>query len=234
MKRLSSGIRDLDELIAGGFVEGSNVMLVSDPHEAPELFLQHFIYEGLKNGECAIYCCFSVNAESLCESMKYYNMDPHKYLENKQLTIVDLHSGLRGKESSSLPNVSVINAKPITDISIYLKKLYEKQPITRGVCDSTVEMLRLGIKDPDAMSEWAKAMCGYPTDLAMRTGIHILPSQYDGDLVSRLSMHASVVLRLSVEEGKTYLQVLKMKLGRFSPNKLELLIDEQGLKVKIE
>jgi len=232
LRRLSSGIRGLDELIGGGFVEGSNVMLVSDPHEAPELFLQHFIHEGLKNGECAVYCCYSVDAESLYESMKYYNMDPHKFLENKQLTIVDLHSGLRGKQSSSLPNVSVINPQPITNVSIYLKKLYEEQPITRGACDSTVEVLRLSIKDPDAMSEWARTTCGYPTAMTVRTGIHILPSQYEGDLVSRLGMHASAVLRLSFEEGKTYLQVLKMRLDKFSPNKMELLIDEQGLKVR--
>ena len=232
LKRLSSGIRGLDEHIGGGFVEGSSVMLVSDPHEAAELFLQHFIYEGLKNGERVVYCCYSVDAESLCESMKYYNMDPYKFLENKQLTIVDLHSGLRGRQSSSLPNVSVINPQPIMNISVHLKKLYESQPITRGVCDAPSEVLRLTIKDPDAMSEWAKTTCGYPTALAKRTGIHLLPSQYEGDLVNRLSMHASTVLRLSVEDGKTYLQTLKMRLDRYSPDKLELLIDEQGLKVK--
>jgi len=213
-------------------VEGSSVMLVSDPHEAAELFLQHFIYEGLKNGEPVVYCCFGVDAESLCESMKYYNMDPYKFLENKQLTIVDLHSGLRGSQSSSLPNVTVINPQPIMNISIYLKKLYESQPITRGVCDTTAEVLKLSIKDPDAISEWAKTTCGYPAALAKRTGIHLLPSQYEGDLVSRLSMHASAVFRLSVEEGKTYLQTLKMRLDRYSPDKMELLIDEQGLKVK--
>jgi KaiC/GvpD/RAD55 family RecA-like ATPase len=132
----------LDEHIGGGFVEGSSVMLVSDPHEAAELFLQHFIYEGLKNGERVVYCCFGVDAESLCESMKYYNMDPYRFLENKQLTIVDLHSGLR-KTVNPLPNVSVINPQPIMNISIYLKKLYETQPITRGVCDTTATPPRL-------------------------------------------------------------------------------------------
>jgi hypothetical protein len=232
LKRLSSGIRGLDELMGGGFVEGSNIMLVSDPHEAPELFLQHFIHEGLKNGECAVYCCFSVDADTLCESMSYYNMNPRKFLENEQLTIVDLHSGVRGEKSSSLPNVAVIKPQPVTDISIFMKKLFETKPITRGVCDSTVEVLRLGIKEPDAMREWAQAMCGYPTDLATRTGMHILPSQYEDDLVSRLNMQASVVLRLSVEDGKTYLQALKMRMGRFTPNKVELLIDEQGIKIK--
>ncbi len=66
MNRVSTGIKGLDELIGGGFVEGSIILITGKAGTGKTLFCANFLYEGLKKGEPGIY----VTTEQTTEELK--------------------------------------------------------------------------------------------------------------------------------------------------------------------
>ncbi len=72
MKRVSSGILNLDSQLGGGFPAGSVVLMIEDPGAGAEVFSYHFIHEGIKNGEKSLYVSTNDTAEEVKESMMLY------------------------------------------------------------------------------------------------------------------------------------------------------------------
>ena len=58
MKFLNSGIKNLDEVIGGGFLKGSMILVAGHPGSGKTTFAAQFVYEGLKRGEKGLYVSF--------------------------------------------------------------------------------------------------------------------------------------------------------------------------------
>jgi len=75
MRRLSTGIEGLDNLLGGGIPEGHVVGVVGSCGTGKTTLGLHFIYEGLKNGESGIIISFEEDEESILMSAKSVGMD---------------------------------------------------------------------------------------------------------------------------------------------------------------
>ncbi len=72
MKRISTGILNLDTQLGGGFPAGSVILMIEDPGAGAEIFSYHFIHEGIKNKEKALYVSTNDTADEIKESMILY------------------------------------------------------------------------------------------------------------------------------------------------------------------
>jgi len=58
MKVIPTGIKNLDEVIGGGFLKGSMILVAGNPGSGKTTFAAQFIYEGLRRGESCLYVSF--------------------------------------------------------------------------------------------------------------------------------------------------------------------------------
>lgn len=87
LDRISTGISGLDSLIEGEVPKGFTVLVAGNPGTGKTILTSHFLYEGLKNGEPAIFCSLEESADEIRRMAENYGYDT-KELEKKGLTLL--------------------------------------------------------------------------------------------------------------------------------------------------
>lgn len=64
-ERVPSGIKGLDELIGGGFIRSSSIMVSGKTGSGKTLFSTQFLYDGLLNNEPGVYVTFEERVEDI-------------------------------------------------------------------------------------------------------------------------------------------------------------------------
>lgn len=88
IRRLSTGIREFDNLLQGGVPQGFTVAIVGEPGTGKTIFSLHFIWQGLKENDLCIYLTTEESRESLMKQANQFGMTLDKYL-GKKLIIID-------------------------------------------------------------------------------------------------------------------------------------------------
>ncbi len=89
MERLSTGIKELDRILAGGIPRGFLVAAVGEPGCGKTIFAIHYTWAGLVNGERAVFVTTEETRESIIRQASMFKMDFRRYLENGSLVIID-------------------------------------------------------------------------------------------------------------------------------------------------
>ncbi len=87
--RVSVGIDRFDDLIEGGFLEGSFNLLAGEPGAGKTIFSQFFILDGLKKGENCLYVTFVEPEAQLLEYGARFGFELEKYQKKGKLKILD-------------------------------------------------------------------------------------------------------------------------------------------------
>ncbi len=77
--RINSGIKGFDDLVEGGFDEGSVNMIVGSSGSGKTIFALQFLMAGLKKGESCLYVTFEEKKEEFYDNMKNFGWDLSKY-----------------------------------------------------------------------------------------------------------------------------------------------------------
>ena len=93
MERLSTGIPSFDKLIQGGIPRGFFVAVVGEPGTGKTIFCQHFIAQGIKEGDINIYVTTEESRESIIRQAYQFGWDFRKAIENGRLIIIDALMG---------------------------------------------------------------------------------------------------------------------------------------------
>ncbi|MCK4444212.1 MAG: AAA family ATPase [Thermoplasmata archaeon] len=139
MKRLPTGVDGFDDLIDGGYPEGS-VNLISGPTgSAKSLFCLHYVYSGVSEyGEPSLYITLEEKTENLRQTLMSFGMNPTKYETDGSLTIVDLGE-IRKLEGDA-------DALDFRSIEAMIDGLIETNKVKRLVVDS-IAVIGLQQKD---------------------------------------------------------------------------------------
>jgi len=76
--RISTGIKDLDDLLDGGFVNDSINLIEGGSGSGKTVFAMQFLIEGLKKGEAVLYVTFEEKKEAFFGNMKKLGWDLEK------------------------------------------------------------------------------------------------------------------------------------------------------------
>ena len=75
-ERVSTGVRDLDPLISGGFYPGSLILVAGNPGTGKTIFSAQFLYRGIVEcGESGIYVSFAEGRDAFYENMRGYGFN---------------------------------------------------------------------------------------------------------------------------------------------------------------
>jgi KaiC/GvpD/RAD55 family RecA-like ATPase len=87
--RIRSGIRGLDNLLGGGFVKNSTVLVRGDTGTAKTLFCINYLCNGAqKYKEPGVFLTLSETEESIMRYGKMFNWDMDKLIKTNKLTII--------------------------------------------------------------------------------------------------------------------------------------------------
>lgn len=79
IKRVNSGVSGFDQLVQGGFKEGSINLVAGGPGSGKTIFAIQFLMEGLVNGEPGVYVTFEERKDKLYQDMLGFGWDLAKY-----------------------------------------------------------------------------------------------------------------------------------------------------------
>jgi len=121
--KISTGIAGLDHMTYGGFVKGTNNLIVGKPGTGKSTIATQFLFEGLKNNEGAVYISLEEKKEKFMENMEqfgfrlreYEQKNIFRYVEVKPKEIlVNIEEGIPTIENS----VREVNAQRVVLDSI--------------------------------------------------------------------------------------------------------------------
>ncbi|TFG32191.1 hypothetical protein EU528_04185 [Candidatus Thorarchaeota archaeon] len=99
-KRVSSGVDGLDDLLAGGYVEGRSTLLAGGPGTGKSILTWHFLFDGIEKGEKGILVSLDQTEEMITEDMTDFGWDPEASLKSGDLTILSGNLRLVPTETS--------------------------------------------------------------------------------------------------------------------------------------
>ncbi len=126
MERINSGIIGLDELIEGGFVKGSSILIVGAPGAGKTIFGLQFLLAGLKNGENGIYFTLEERKEDLLKDVERFGWNKifEDYEKKGKFTIVHiLPTSIEKIKDEIMKNCNLFNPQRVVIDNITLIKL---------------------------------------------------------------------------------------------------------------
>ncbi len=87
--RISTGIKKLDKLTGGGFLEGSFILVSGEPGSGKTMLSSSFIGEGLRNDENCIYVTFVEPEEKIMEYGENLGIDYSGYEKKGRFKVLD-------------------------------------------------------------------------------------------------------------------------------------------------
>ena len=112
INRINSGIEGLDELIQGGFPEGSSVLVTGSPGTGKTIFGLQFLVAGTENNEPGIYLTFEESKKKVLDQGEQFGWDLGKLEKEGKLVINSVGDGDIGEILKNLSDeANRINAK---------------------------------------------------------------------------------------------------------------------------
>jgi KaiC/GvpD/RAD55 family RecA-like ATPase len=216
--RMSTGHRDLDDLLYGGIPENYAVVLTSPSSDERDLLIKFFLESGVKEGQVAFYVTTKASGiEYLAEE---YPTNFYLFICNPQAD----------KIIKTLPNVFKLHGvENLTDINIALTSALRKLDVTpkgtRRVCIEIVSDILLQHHTVLAR-RWLNALIpelksrGFTTLAVLDPEIH---SQKEVRAIVGIFEGEINMYDKKTEEGlKKHLRIKKMTSQRYSENELLL------------
>jgi len=148
IKRVSSGIYGLDELIEGGFPRHRNILVSGACGTGKTIFAIQYLYRAaIENNETGVYVTLDERPENIREDMLRFGWDLEKLENQGKLAILDASSakiGVPSDEKFALPTVGI----DVDRLIIRIMQVCEQLGASRLVIDS-IAGLGLRLDDED-------------------------------------------------------------------------------------
>lgn len=226
IERIESGIGGLDELIKGGFLKNSSVLVTGAAGTGKTIFCSQFIWKGLKEGENCMFITFEEKPEKIRESAGKFGWDFKKYEEKGQLVFEERDPYFQKEGPLSEDKLK----GPLSE-----QELVEKD-IDRIALDSTSLLSLYWDKQYDVRRNLFHFITllqesGVTTVLTTESSTEVSPVQKTGveeyicDGVIELSM------REIGGEVERILQVKKLRATDIDPNKQSFQFTDSGIEI---
>ncbi|MBD3229010.1 MAG: AAA family ATPase [Candidatus Lokiarchaeota archaeon] len=96
MERISCGIDGLDEILGGGFIAGTSILIAGGPGTGKTIFSMEFLVKGALNDQSGIFVTLEERPDELRREAKIFGWDLNKLEEENKFAIVDAASSKAG------------------------------------------------------------------------------------------------------------------------------------------
>ena len=224
--RESSGIKNFDKLIEGGFPKDSTILLVGPPGVGKSIFCEQVLNKGVEMKEKCIFVTFDTRPEAIRDSMARFG-----WRINGNLTFLDCFSWRIGSECNSvyaidglsdLNQLNMVFTDMLRDIGKRDKRLVADS-ISTLFLYSDPHMVPLFLHDFIAKSNSTDST----VFLTLEEGVH------DNKVVSTLNFLTDGLIEMKFEEDKRFLRISKMKDTKHDRVWIEYEMTSHGIVLKV-
>ena len=109
IERISTGIASLDALIEGGIPRGFTVLVAGNPGTGKTILTTQFLYEGLLEGESALYVSFSESKNQFYENFSRFGMKLADFERDNKFAFLDFASVTKEGIGDALEEVIAVS-----------------------------------------------------------------------------------------------------------------------------
>lgn len=220
-ERISTGNKDLDRLIEGGFLRKSMNLIAGNPGAGKTILSSKFIYDSVKNGEPGVYACFAETRSRLIQDMSKFDIDFDSMIRRRKIEVLDLSIGSETDVQSALNLIfETINSLKATHLVIDsiaamamgLETDFEKRHLIRLLYRLILKTGCTTIAITDI--PWNTNRIGESIEEFVADGIILMEHYYDED-----------------DNLKRRLRITKMRGTNHSKKTHTYTIDEKGLQI---
>ncbi|MCD6446517.1 KaiC domain-containing protein [Candidatus Bathyarchaeota archaeon] len=113
VERLSTGVPELDKMLAGGIPRGFAVAVTGEPGTGKTILCIHFIAQGIVDGDRCIYVTTEESKESIVTQAKQFSFDFSRAIEERKLILIDALMGTDDPWSIKVLDVEELVSKVI-------------------------------------------------------------------------------------------------------------------------
>src|SRR5512145_3111552 len=125
-ERVATGIPGLDPLLEGGFPKGKSILVTGEPGTGKTILALQFLMHGLARGEKGIYVAADEGPLDILEQGASLGWDLEKYVEKKELAILNAGTYLSSTPGSAKERQIDI-PKAIADLAGFVNRLDAKR-----------------------------------------------------------------------------------------------------------
>lgn len=148
VRRISTGVRDIDKLIEGGVPENTLTLISGACGTGKSILGSHFLIEGARNGEPGIYVALEEGPDQIIDEMEKFGWPASELIKKKKLAVIrpDLYqydTFLTTVEDT----IKKIGAKRLVLDSISVIGLYFEDPyrVRKSIYDMSRTLKDLGV-----------------------------------------------------------------------------------------
>lgn len=231
MKKIPVGIKGVDTILMGGFPEGKSILVSGNCGAGKTVFASHFISEGLKNKESAVYICLEQDKQKLLGDLQEIGIDWDSLEKKNKLRII----------GGNLAYVRMLKEKRkanFTDILQEIKDVVQEIKAKRVAIDSINLLLSLF----DVTSEQRNCFAQLNFEL-QELGCTVVYTCEIPEYTSTLGwfgfeefvVDGVLLLRRNHEKelntNKRFLEVIKMRGANYKEGSFPLRITKNGMEV---
>lgn len=220
-ERLSTGLSNIDELMGGGIPRGTVTMISGAAGTGKTILALHFIHDGLKDGEPALYVTFEGNPCQIIHTASRFGMDFQHFYDN-----------------GSLQFLHVSPMELDVDEHLYrIQEIVRNSSIKRLVIDS-ISSFEIGMVDKIKYTDYIWAL----TDYFRMLGVTVyLTHELQQGNISELTKHGisyvadNILLLCYIEmdfQIKRVLRIVKMRASKHDSGFHELRIENDIINLR--
>jgi KaiC/GvpD/RAD55 family RecA-like ATPase len=237
MERTKSGVPGFDEIIGGGFPQGTCCLITGTAGSGKTTFAVQFLYKGITDcGENGVYVSLEERPRDLRQEMLNFGWDLAKMEKEKKLAIIDVGSARESIKTTEQYSMRNMGARlNISALSAHIFEVCREVKAKRIVIDS-IPSLQLRLKDEAEVRRATSLFSNLLLEME-RTSLMITEIA-DTHEVSRYGFEeyvtrGVVVMRLIPQYGelKRTIQTMKMRGTHHSTRTYPMEISSNGIVV---
>jgi circadian clock protein KaiC len=191
--RISTGNKELDILLDGGFQQNSMILVAGNPGAGKTILSSFFLYDGAVNAkEPGVYACFAETKKRLLQDMNEFGVNFEPQIRRNLIEILDLSIGSETEVQSALnqifESITTLKAKrlvvdSITAMTIGLESEYEKRHLIRLLYRLIQKTGCTTIMVTDI--PWNSSKIGESVEEFVVDGIILMEHYYEADCLKR-------------------------------------------------
>jgi circadian clock protein KaiC len=220
--RVSTGNKELDVLLDGGFQENSMILVAGNPGAGKTILSSFFVYDGAVNFKVpGVYACFAETKKRLLEDMNKFKLNFESQIRRNLIEVLDLSIGSETEVQSALnqifESITTLKAKrlvidSITAMTIGLESEYEKRHLIRLLYRLIQKTGCTSLMITDI--PWNSSRIGESVEEFVVDGIILMEHYYE------------------LGQLKRSLRITKMRGTNHSRKTHNYIIDKEGIKIE--